>query len=223
MPPPTPVSLGGRLWGLQACATVVRVLSDYLPRNKLLSYRAVVQETEARTHLTATHYQNHVKVRRAKAALEADPTNAALQVRVHGRHPSPVPPRRRRPVRCCPFRRRQSPSPCLGLPLWNCPAVQMWRLPRCRCAGGAVEQGVPRTHSPTACPFFGLPAPSPPPYTVQAQLAELPDPTTQLPIFYGSGKTCTELFLLDHARFIADQVRANTFRGLRAPPPPTRA
>ena len=40
----------------------------------------------------------------------------------------------------------------------------------------------------------------------QAKLAELPDPNTLLPIFYGSGRTCTEGFLLDHARFVADQV-----------------
>ena len=66
----------------QASATIVRVLTDYLPRNKLLSYRAVVQEVEARTNLVAKHYQTHMKIRRAKAALAADPANAAAKVHV---------------------------------------------------------------------------------------------------------------------------------------------
>jgi hypothetical protein len=102
----------------QACATIIRVLTDYLPRNKMLSYRAVVQEVEARTNLAARHYQTLVKRRRAQAVLSADPANAAAK----------------------------------------------------------------------------------------AQLEELPLPETMLPVFYGSGKTCTEIFLLDHARFVADQV-----------------
>jgi hypothetical protein len=42
--------------------------------------------------------------------------------------------------------------------------------------------------------------------SAQARLAELPDPATLLPVLYGSGRTCTESFLLDHARFVADQV-----------------
>ena len=64
----------------QACATIVRVLSDFLPRNKGLSYRAVAMETEARTNMAALHYQGHTKIRRAKAALALDPTNAELKV-----------------------------------------------------------------------------------------------------------------------------------------------
>ncbi len=66
---------------VQACATCVRVLMDYLPRNKLLSYRAVTMEVEARTNLAARHYQTLVKTRRAKAVLAADPANEAAKVR----------------------------------------------------------------------------------------------------------------------------------------------
>ncbi len=39
-------------------------------------------ETEARTHMFALHYQNHVKVRRAREAEAADPTNDAVKVRL---------------------------------------------------------------------------------------------------------------------------------------------
>ena len=42
----------------------------------------MVLEVEARTNLAALHYQNLAKVRRTKEALDRDPTNPLLQVRV---------------------------------------------------------------------------------------------------------------------------------------------
>ncbi len=59
---------------------MARVLSDYLPRNKLLAYRAVVLETEARSRLAAKHYQTLTKRRRACMELAQNPGSAELAV-----------------------------------------------------------------------------------------------------------------------------------------------
>ncbi len=67
---------------VQACSSIVGVLSSASTRPRPLSYRAVVQEVELRTGLIARHYRTNVQIRRAQSYLRANPQDVAAQVRV---------------------------------------------------------------------------------------------------------------------------------------------